>query len=219
MIDIEVDQRSIRRVYDKLWFTSGKNLMGAMALALEDTTKEAMPLFVDELDAAVNTTRDELSQRVGSTEPVARDRFRIQAIVYVTKRPIPLKRFGPVQTSSGVIVKPFASRPAKVFRSGFGPNIPRLGRNVFVREGRKRLPIKIMKGVVLKDHDVTAEAAASARTAVRAAFSRNMKRRLNELAAVQAGQRGNVGNWRGRQQIRSIRDLKVGNHIRSGAAG
>lgn len=219
MIDIEIDQRTVRRTYDRLWFTTGRNLMGAMALAIDDTTKDAEPLFVNSLASLVNTRHEELAERVGSTQPVARDRFRIQAVIYVTKRPIPLKRFSPIQTSSGVIVKAFANQPAKVFRSAFGPNVPRLGRNVFVRQGRKRLPIKILPGVVLKNHPVTEDAAQATRPAIAAAFATNMKRRLKELAEVQAGQRGNVGNWRGRAQMATSRQLRVGPRVRSSAAG
>jgi len=56
---------------------------------------------------------------------------------------LPVKYFKAKQVASGVS---FSLRKGKrkIIKSAFGPKIPRLGGNVFLRETEKRLPIKLL---------------------------------------------------------------------------
>lgn len=65
--------------------------------------------------------------------------------VRISAKRIALKHFSPMQTKRGVQVR-VAGR-TKRYRSGFGPNIRRLGGNVFVRKTKRALPIRKIPGV------------------------------------------------------------------------
>jgi hypothetical protein len=58
-----------------------------------------------------------------------------------------LSYFKPIQTAVGVSIIIYKRRGITQIRSAFGPNIPRLGHNVFKRKGKARLPIRKLPGV------------------------------------------------------------------------
>ena len=59
---------------------------------------------------------------------------------------IPLKYFGARQTKKGVSYRIGKQGSRSKISNAFGPNIPRLGGNVWVREGKSRLPIRKLYG-------------------------------------------------------------------------
>lgn len=62
-----------------------------------------------------------------------------------TARPS-LKYFGARQTKKGVSYRISKKSARKTINGAFGPNIPRLGGNVYLRTSKKRLPIRKLHG-------------------------------------------------------------------------
>jgi hypothetical protein len=69
-----------------------------------------------------------------------------QVTVQREARP-PLKRFGAKQKKKGVSYRISKKGSRQTIKNAFGPNIPKLNGHVFVRSGKKRLPIRMLYGV------------------------------------------------------------------------
>jgi hypothetical protein len=58
---------------------------------------------------------------------------------------MPLRAFKARQTVEGVEIEMVRGVPAMVFEGAFGPKIPKLGRNIYKRVGKKRFPIQKLR--------------------------------------------------------------------------
>jgi hypothetical protein len=104
---------------------------------------------IDFLTAELNCPVGQIQSRVEVTPATASNPYGELAIM--DKPLIKTRHFSPVQTRRGVYYRPYRKGSGEYVRHGFGPNIRRLGRNVFVREGKKRMPIRMVPGVSLAD--------------------------------------------------------------------
>jgi hypothetical protein len=120
-----------------------KSVPGTLAEATADAAAAIRGSVIDELAQTYNADDRELSSRVYVS--VKQDSITVG----LKSRPIPLKRFPTQQTDRGVSVRVYRGGRAEFFPSAFGPNIRRLGRGVYRRQGRARLPIKRMPGISL----------------------------------------------------------------------
>lgn len=71
---------------------------------------------------------------------------------------IPLRAFRARQTPEGVAVEVSRGMVAMVFDGAFGPNIPKLNRNIYRRAGKKRFPIRKLRDLQVSKIDGVKEA-------------------------------------------------------------
>lgn len=103
--------------------------------------------------------------------------YRARGTVRILAKRIDLKHFNPKQIDNGVSVRTDKQR---FYRGAFGPNIPRLGGNVFMRREKSRLPIAKILGVslvrVANKSDLTHRLEVHFRTTVRRKIRENLAR-------------------------------------------
>ena len=116
----------------------------AITDAIRDASLETKAMAISELTSEIGGNADEVRARVKSEKVT---RFRARGTVFISGKRIPLSRFKRTQTAEGVKVRVGAR--SRVYKSAFGPNIPRLGGNVFRRQTKNRLPIRKVPGVSL----------------------------------------------------------------------
>ena len=121
--------------------TSPPVIKKAIISAIEQATSEAQQIAIEHFKAKLDCNDEYIRSRVRKVPVLGSVKYRGR--IKISAKRIDLKHFRPVQTARGV-------RIGTVFyRGAFGPNIPRLGRNVFNRVGKDRLPIRKRRGVSL----------------------------------------------------------------------
>lgn len=154
-ISLETPQLGGRRSQGGLQFTtaaleanlrlSDQATQEAIVSAIREASLEAREIAVQQLSSRLNCDRRLIEARVKSEEvSVAKARGTIR----IMQNRIDLKHFRTEQTAKGVTVKTGSGRD-RFYRGAFGPNIKRLGGNVFRRQTKDRLPIKKARGVSL----------------------------------------------------------------------
>lgn len=120
-------------------------ILDAVAGAINDTAKHTETAMSSRIRKKVNLKKDVVDKVIRRT--TAR-REKLSAAVSLNKTArIGLKHFGARQTKHGVTYRIERDGGIKRIASGFGPNIPALSGNVFVRVGKARLPIRKLYGV------------------------------------------------------------------------
>lgn len=113
--------------------------------ALNEANYGAKRLIVDDLSATINCDRGQIEARID-----VEDARQVGASAQIKIREKPLisvRRLQPHQHKTGASYRPLRYGGRVFVKSGFGPRIPRLGRQIFKREGKKRLPIARVPGV------------------------------------------------------------------------
>lgn len=161
-VKIKVDQAAFARFAAESK-KSSKKLKQNLAGALYDTAKRIRTDMSGRIREHVAIKKQDVDKYIEINRPTA-DRLAAGVILRKSER-IPLKYFGARQTKKGVTYKiaksaeaaalmrnpkRTAGNPSKTGREripdAFGPNIPRLGGNVFKRIGKSRLPIVKLHG-------------------------------------------------------------------------
>lgn len=180
-IRVTVDPASLTRVKEKLRRRPDL-LLKQIAGALNDTAKHERSNVSKLIREKVNIQKKDLDKHIAIRSATPKH-LEAQVLIQKTER-IPLKYFGARQTKKGVTyrIARAATPPGKTGRraagpkeripDAFGPNIPRLGGNVFRRkrvgsgQKAKRLPIVKLFGPsawgVFIRHDMRSEVNKSA---------------------------------------------------------
>ncbi len=117
----------------------------ALLEAIQEASDETRAFAIDRLGAEVRCDRQLISDRIKSYPVTANKPL---GTIVVLRKPIDLRHFRPQQNGKGVTVRTTRGR-SKFYRHAFGPNIKRLGGNVFLRRTKERLPIVKIRGVSL----------------------------------------------------------------------
>ena len=146
----------------------------AITSAIRDGSRETKEVAVREFAAKLRCDRRLIEKRI-TTERVTI--YRARGTVRILARRIDLKHFNPMQQKKGVSV---TTDKARFYRRAFGPNVPRLGGNVFVRDQKSRLPIRKIPGVSLVNvgdsSGITHKLEVYFRTTVRRKIKENLTR-------------------------------------------
>jgi len=118
----------------------------ATVAALNDAAFATRSQMVQVLYGTVATDQDRIAAKVTVQRASAAN---ADATIRISDKPISIKHFEPEQAKKGVYYRPSRNGSRAFVRGGFGPNINRLGRDVFVRVGNSRTPIKRVPGVNL----------------------------------------------------------------------
>jgi hypothetical protein len=200
MITVATDMTDLLKLKRELiWL--GRNALDVAEQAVEDTVKEAESMLTEELASEINAPKPELQERVFASKPSQktvtineqslfaphRSGQSVQASIGVSGRVIPLRRFSPVQTRAGVSYQPYVRGGRQVVHGSFGPNIHALGRGVFVRRGKSRLPIRRIPGMRLTTDPVAMAAVDKVRTAIPSMLQNNLNSRIRRTNAWRLG--------------------------------
>ncbi len=143
VIKITVNQSRLGRVKESLRKHPQK-LKRAVAGAINDTAKHERSNISAMIREKVNIKKKDLDKDIHITRATPEN---LAALVVLEKKSrIDLKYFGAKQTKHGVTYRIAKSGGRSRVPDAFGPQIPRLGGNVFRRVGRERLPIVKLKG-------------------------------------------------------------------------
>ena len=161
---------------------------GATLAAVQQTMEQAKEIIAKEVAQDINLPFQEIQPSVRTNAAKRPTVALMRGNLFLSNRPVPLRKFSPVQTRYGVQVRVYRSGSAKFYRSAFGPDVPRLGRGVFRREGRKRLPIERLPGVKLGDDRIALAAMERAEPEIKQLLQRNVKFHIDQaLAAARLG--------------------------------
>ena len=142
-VTMKLDAESLNRLGNMLSEVRG-GLEKAIARASKRVAKQGVTFISSEIRGKVNIKKKELDKKVLN----AKQRGKTGQTITLEATPrLPLKYFGARQTKKGVTYKIPKSGKKNLARSAFGPDIPRLGRQVFRRVGKSRLPIQPLFGV------------------------------------------------------------------------
>lgn len=143
-VTMKLKQDDLQRLGAMLSHIKG-GLEKAIARASRRVAKQGVTFISKEIRAKVNIKKSDLDRKVLTTKQHGKTGQHIT--LQATGR-FPLKYFGAVQAKKGVTYKIESGRGRKRLAVGaFGPNIPRLGGQVFRRVGKNRLPIIPLFGV------------------------------------------------------------------------
>lgn len=143
-VTMKLRQDDLQRLGAMLAHIKG-GLEKAIARASRRVAKQGVTFISSEIRGKVNIKKSDLDRKVLS----AKQRGKTgQTITLQATSRFPLKYFGATQTKKGVAYKiPSGKGKKKIALGAFGPNIPRLGGQVFRRAGTRRLPIVPLFGV------------------------------------------------------------------------
>ena len=141
--DIQVDDSDLTELEHVAGVTQ-KQLQRAFAGANNDTAKQLRTRISSRIRGEVVIKKRDVDKLL----PIARatpSKPESSVTMEESRRPS-LKAFGARQTRRGVTYRIKRGGKRKRIASAFGPNIDRLGGNVFVRVGKSRLPIAQRRG-------------------------------------------------------------------------
>lgn len=117
----------------------------AILTAIQEASNESRKVAVDLFSGVVRCPQSQIEDRIKSYRVTESQPL---GTIVVLNKPIDLRHFRPRQLPTGVVVK---TGPGlhKFYRSAFGPDIKRLGGNVFKRKSKSRTPIAKIPGVRL----------------------------------------------------------------------
>lgn len=143
LLTVSVDPTQISDLKARLVKKPGQ-IMDAVAGAINDTAKHAEVFANQQIRKRLNVKKDVVDKVISRTWATPK---KPQAVVTVSETArIALKDFDARQTNKGVTYRIEKGGPRKRISDAFGPDIPRLGGNVFRRVGKSRLPIKKLFG-------------------------------------------------------------------------
>lgn len=191
MITIDANTHRLMEMRSELiWL--GSNVTGLAAQAVEDTSRDAEAMLENELASEIAAPRREINTRVRRRKARQETFATISGAVWISGRVIPLRRFDARQTKAGVTFRPYVTGGRKLIPGAFGPNIPAIGRGVFKRRGKSRLPIKRLPGLRLTDDPVAKRSLARVQAEVPKMLARNVNARIKPIVQGQAMS----GAWR-----------------------
>lgn len=200
MITIETNTfRLIEMRGGLVWL--GANVTGLAAQVVRDVTAETHDAVVSGLTQEINAPSLEIEQRVYSQDPKQMTFATVSASVGLKSWPIPIRRFGAMQTTAGVTYQPYTSGGRKLIPGTFGPAIRLLGRGVFRRVGKRRLPIVRQPGMQLTKDPVAKQIMKSVQARVPGMIAKHLKIRFAPLDMGHAF----TDDWR--------RQLPIGGHL------
>lgn len=153
----------------------GRRVLAIGAAAVEDAMNEAEELYADELTSTFNVPPEEIRSRIKREDVEWKSRLVVGGSLYVSSKPVPLRKFTPVQSKLGVMYRKYRGGGQTLVRHAFGPNIPRLGRGVWARTGKSRVPIEKVDGVVIPEDRAAAEVAKRVSQRIPEILDRRMK--------------------------------------------
>lgn len=132
-----------------------KNLQGvreglkqAYIHAVNETNQQVASETAKLLTQEINAERTDIEQRIVVSKVKEGD-FTTASITIKAKPPLSMRMFRPDQRKEGVYVRPMRRSSGFIVRGAFGPDIRRLGKGVYKRRGKSRLPIRKLKGIAL----------------------------------------------------------------------
>lgn len=148
MISLRVDMYRVMEARASLLFI-GKGLPAAMQKAVEDTQAYARKTVSNKVSGVVAAPGNEIRARVKSPPPNSPNKQTVEAVVYLSGKPIPLNRFQATQNGTGVAVATHKGGTVRQINGAFIPKSGRLQGKVFSRVGKSRTPIRRETGLRL----------------------------------------------------------------------
>ena len=143
--------------------------------SLNSAAFDTRAMLLKELSTSINTDPEKINAKLHVKEANGSD---VNAGVTISDRPISLKHFGARQAWYGVSYRPLRNGGDTFVPHAFGPKVNRLGRDVFVRTGKKRLPIERVPGVSVAKQAVELGLEEKAKEHFRATFIQRLKQYL-----------------------------------------
>lgn len=137
-ISIQVDMASMAEAKQELRDDIDK-LRKVISGAVNDTAKHEKSFMSQQIRDKVNLKKKDLDPFL-TLERASPEKLTASVTLKKTDR-IELKDFGARQTAKGVTYRIERGGALKRISDAFGPKIPRLGGQVFRRQGKKRLPL------------------------------------------------------------------------------
>jgi len=141
LVSISIDAGKLARAERKLRDIKG-GIDKAIVRAVNETAKEVKTEMSSRIRDEVNIKKRDIDKKIviykGSSKFQAA-KIRMSAS---RKHRIGLKYFGARQSAKGVTYAIRKGGGRTLIEGAFGPKIPRLGRQVFKRVGKQRLPLK-----------------------------------------------------------------------------
>lgn len=147
MITISLDEKRLKALGENI--RDGVDAIEvAYMRALDGAAYETRRMIVDELSNKINASIEKISSAV-----VVNPSSESSPLASVEVRDVKIapKHLQARQQANGVSYKPYRTGGSEFVQSGFGPNIPRLGRHVFKRQTRERNSLQRVKGVSIQD--------------------------------------------------------------------
>lgn len=110
------------------------------AQAVNDTAKQTQTAIASGINKRVMIKVGDAKRHIRRTKAIAANPSA--SVILGESERITLRQFGARQTRAGVSYKIARDEPRKTIKSAFGPKIDLLNNQVFVREGKSRLPIE-----------------------------------------------------------------------------
>jgi hypothetical protein len=129
---------------------SGRSLRKELRIAISKAAKRTEKHISRDIRKRLNVDKKDVLSSVVSQRASNKETTGIPTAAVIVKHNtrMPLKRFNTTrQIKKGVSYKIDKTKKRNVAASAFGPNIAKLGNHVFVRYGKKRLPIKKLYGL------------------------------------------------------------------------
>lgn len=182
MIDINIEYEKLRRAEERII-----NYSDGMEKAFEDSYDRSMGEIRRRTDREIMTAiqiekADEL-QRFGVEDRIVDRVLSKESVLKIEdSRTIPLNAFRARQTPVGVEV--YASRfmPAGVvFAHAFGPEIAKLGRDIYRRVSKRRFPIEKIRDLKVKEIDGVKQQFDRGVSQAKAILEKNLRRAKEEI--------------------------------------
>lgn len=162
-----------------------KGLQKAMSLSINDTTKQIRGQMASDLTKTINMKRRDVVPLISRT--FARV-SKLSANVHMKESArVPLVKFGGRQTTRGVSYKIKKSGGRERIPTAFGPEVPKLNKQVYRREGKPRLPIVKLHGPSAAVAFIGEELDKKTEIDADALLFKNLNRRVRFLLLKKAG--------------------------------
>lgn len=116
-----------------------------LAAAVNDTAKQQKTKISTRIRERVNIKKKDIDPHINFRRATPSNPECVLRLSKTSR--IGLKYFGAKQTKQGVTYSIAKGGGRKLAKGVFGPKIPRLGGQVYKRVGKKRLPIRKLRGV------------------------------------------------------------------------
>jgi len=184
MLTISFDKGKLDALQDNIGtFVDG--IEESYIYSLNSAAFDTRAMLLKELSSSINTDAEKINSKLHVKEANGSD---VDAGVTISDRPISLKHFGARQAWYGVTYRPLRNGGDVFVPHAFGPTINRLGRDVFQRQGKDRLPIKRVPGVSVAKQAVDLGLEEKAKEHFRATFIQRLKQYL--VRATLLGSKG-----------------------------
>ena len=182
---IDFDPKQLAAIETKLRDAKIK-IPKVLAAAVNDTAKQEKVQISARIRERVNIKKKDIDKYISFSRASAGN---TSAVLKLSKSArIPLKYFGARQTKAGVTYRIDKGGGRKLAAGAFGPQIPRLGGQVFKRVGKSRFPIRKLLGPSPWGVFVKSGMIRPTKTSIAANLRKNLERRAKFELLKKSGQ-------------------------------